>query len=76
MRRVCACSLVHSVWGTSGQAREGDAAAASVYGYTGTQSANLEVERDSQRVATRGRRMRRVCTGTPVHHEQTITEQL
>jgi hypothetical protein len=43
--------------------------------YIGTPRANSQVELERGRVAWPGRRMRQLCTGTLVHHEQTIRQR-
>jgi hypothetical protein len=44
----------------------------SVYEYTGTLRATSQGV--SGQASDSGRRMRRVCAGTPVHYEQTVGE--
>ena len=56
------------------QAREEDAA--SVHGYTGTIRARSKVELKRERACRPGRRMRGVCTLTPVHYEQTDRDRV
>jgi hypothetical protein len=68
MRRVCTGTPARpepNIQGTSGQARDADAARC-----TGTP---VHCEQTSEeRVARPGRRMLRVCPGTPVHYERTV----
>jgi hypothetical protein len=69
---VCTGTLVHIMrkqsggdeQGMSGHAREEDSA--SVSGYIGT----IRAKKFRERVAMPGRRMRRVCAGTPVRYKR------
>jgi len=53
----------------------GEVDAASVYRYTGTLRANGQVEMHREEAARLEKSMRRACTGTPVHYEQTVREE-